>query len=286
MALFRPDQLASRYFYPAGVLIIVTLVELAAGYLPRRPTRRAIAVAIVAVSVVLFGQVASFLYGGKFLRDWAPFVRTSIGALELARDHVEPSFRPDPVRAPNIDAAGYFDVTDDYGSPADSPAEIVRLREDARENADSVLSAALRLRVDPMQRPESPGPTPTVGIRKGGLARPSAGCLLFEPRVARSYIEVSVPRAGLWLRPHRGANGELRLRRFGSTYPAQDEPPAEAAFATYVFPGDREFIKPTVLRPPDESGSALVIPSDRASNIPWHAHLTTDRPVEICSRAA
>jgi hypothetical protein len=283
MAVFRPGLQASRYFYPVGVLVVLALVELAPGYLPRRPTRRGLAVGAVALSLILSGQLASFIDGGRFFRHWAIFVSTSLGALELARDHVEPSFRPDPVRAPDIDAVRYFSATDDWGSPAYSPDKLLRAREDARENADNVLSAALGLTLASAARPASPGPTPTAGIRQGGYVKPSARCLAFEPKLGRANVEVRVPQAGLWLRPERGANAELRLRRFGSTYPANDQPPGAPLFATWVIPPDRDFIKPTVLRPSEEKGSSLAIPSDDASNIPWYALVTSDRPVEICS---
>jgi hypothetical protein len=282
MALFRPGFIASRYYYPGGVLLLLTLVELVPGYLPRRVPPRAVALAGVTLVIVLFGQMAWFLDGGKFFRDWARFVPTSLGAMELARNHVEPGFRPDPVRAPDVEAAKYFDVTKDYGSPADSPAQIQARPEDARENADNVLSAAFRLRVDPSSRPMVVGPVPHAGVEYGGKALRAGSCLRFEPKLSRSYAEVEVPPAGIWLGPKPGANAEVRLRRFGDTYPPGDQPPASALFAGYVQPPSRDFIPPTVLHVPNGGGS-LVIPRDRAVRIPWHALVTTDQPVDVCS---
>lgn len=287
LAIFRPGLFGGRYLYPAGVLMIVTLVELAPASLPRRVTSRGFAVVAVASVVVLVGQVGSFLDGGKFRRDWARFVPTSLGALELARDHVDPAFRPDPVRAPQIEAAKYFDSTKDFGSPADSPTEILRRPEDPRENADNVLAAALRIGLQSAPRPTVPGPIPRTAALFGGPAQIRAGCLRVDPETTRSSVELPLPVAGIWIRPERGANAEVRQRRFGATYPPGDEPPGKALFEDWVIPvWGHVFIKPTVLRPPDEMGSSIVIPADRAPNIPWYVQISTSRPTEICSLGA
>jgi hypothetical protein len=284
LAIFRPGLFGGRYLYAAGVLLIVALVELAPASLPRRTTGRGIAVVAVASVIVVVGQIGSFLDGGRFFRDWARFVSTSLGALEIARDHVDPGFRPDPVRAPDIDASKYFDTTKDYGSPADSPAEIRRRPEDARENADSVLAAALRVAVAPATRPNEPGPIPHARTAYGAKVRTADGCLRLEPLIPGSWAEVRVPVAGIWLRPAQGAKAAVRLRRFGAAYPAGDQPPGEALFESFVIPIlRRTFIKPTVLRPPDATGSSIVIPADKAPEIPWYAQITTDRWTELCA---
>jgi hypothetical protein len=283
LALFRGGSLTSRYYYPGGVLLILALVELAPTNLPRRVTARGIAVAGVASTVILSTQVGLFLDGGKFFRDWARFVPTSLGALEIARDHVDPAFRPDPVRAPDIDARKYFDTTKDFGSPADSPAEILRRPEDARQNADSVLAAALRIGLAPAPRPEEPAPIPQDAARASETAETRDGCLIFAPETPRSSVEVRLGR-GLWVRPEQGANAEVRLRRFGAGYPPADEPPGKALFAVYVRTSwGRDFIRPLVLRPPEGAGSAIAIPADKAPNIPWYARITTDELTQICA---
>jgi hypothetical protein len=228
-----------------------------------------------------------FLDGGRFFRDWARFVSTSLGALEVARDHVDPAFRPDPVRAPDVYAAKYFDTTKDFGSPADSPSEIMRRPEDARENADNVLAAALRLGLKPASRPKKPGPIPQAGMPSGGKVQTAAGCLRLEPQGIRSGVEIRVPKAGIWLRAEQGANTEVRLRRFGAAYPRADEPPGRSLFKSFVIPVlGRDFIKPTVMRPPDGTGSSIVIPADRAPGIPWYIQITADRATELCTLGA
>ncbi len=288
LAIFRPGLFGGRYLYPGGVLLILTLVELVPGsVVPRRLTARGIGVFALASAVVLLGQIGLFLDGGRFFRDWARFVSTSLGALEVARDHVDPAFRPDPVRAPDVYAAKYFDTTKDYGSPADSPSEIMHRPEDARENADNVLSAALRLGLTPAARPKEPGPIPQAGVPSGGKVQTAAGCLKLEPQGIRSALEIRVPTAGIWLRPEQGANTEVRLRRFGAAYPPADEPPGRSLFKSFVIQAlGRDFIKPTVVRPPDGSGSSIVIPADRAPGIPWYAQITADRATEICALGA
>jgi hypothetical protein len=284
MALFRPGFLPSRYYYPGGVLLVLLMVELAPRRLPQRLSARGVGVGLAAATVVLVGQIGLFLDGGKFFRDWARFVPTSLGALELARDHVDPAFRPDPVRAPDVEAARYFDTIEQFGSPADSPAELMRRPEDARQNADSVLSAALRIGFVRAGRPTEPGDLPQT-TSPVGTARTSDGCLRFAPEAPRGSVEIRLPRTGIWLRSAAGANAEVRFRRFGAGYPFGDEPPGKALFAPYVSPPSRDFIGVPLLRIPDTTGSSVVIPIDRAPNIPWYANITADRPVEICTLA-
>jgi hypothetical protein len=288
LAIFRPGLFGGRYLYPGGVLLILTLVELVpASVVPRRLTARGIGVLALASAVVLVSQIGLFLDGGRFFRDWARFVSTSLGALEVARDHVDPAFRPDPVRAPDVYAAKYFDTTKDFGSPADSPSEIMRRPEDARENADNVLAAALRLGLKPASRPKKPGPIPQAGMPSGGKVQTAAGCLRLEPQGIRSGVEIRVPKAGIWLRAEQGANTEVRLRRFGAAYPRADEPPGRSLFKSFVIPVlGRDFIKPTVMRPPDGTGSSIVIPADRAPGIPWYIQITADRATELCTLGA
>jgi hypothetical protein len=283
MALFRPNLVPSRYYHPVGVLLVLALVELAPARLPSRVTARGLGVGVIAAGIVLVGQIGYFLDGGKFFRDWARFVPTSLGALELARDHVDPTFRPDPVRAPDVDAASYFATTEDFGSPADSPAEIMRRPEDARQNADSVLFAALRIGMVRAQRPAEPGAVPEITAPVGSAARPRAGCLRLGGRTPRSSVEIRLPTTGIWLRSEVGANAEVRFRRFGATYPPGDLPPGEALFAARVAPPDRVFLGVPLLRIPDAQGHSIVVPRDRAPDIPWYAQITTDQPVSACS---
>lgn len=281
MALFRPGLLVSRYYYPGGVLLILTLIELAPTSLPRRLTLRGIVAGAAAASIVLVGQIGLYLDGGKFFRDWARFVPTSLGALEIARDHVHPSFVADPVRAPDADAAHYFDTTKDFGSPADTPEEIMRRPEDARQNADSVLSAALRIGIVPAERPAEPGPVPETTAPAATKVRD--GCLRLQGTAPRSSVEIRLPKSGIWLRSAPQAKAEVRLRRFGATYPAGDQPPGNALFAAYVIPPERVFIGVPRLDVPDTRGTSIVVPPDRAPNIPWYAQITAGRPVEVCA---
>jgi hypothetical protein len=283
MALFRPNFLVSRYYYPSGVLLILALVELAPARLPSRVTARGLGVGVAAAGIVLIGQIGYFLEGGKFFRDWARFVPTSLGALELARDHVDPTFTADPVRAPDVDAAHYFAATKKFGSPADSPAEIMRRPEDARQNADSVLSAALRIGMVPAERPAEPGSPPEITAAVGGTARTSDGCIRLGGSTPRRSVEIRLPATGIWLRPEAGANAEVRFRRFGATYPRGDQPPGQALFSAYVIPPQRVFLGVPLLRIPGAKGRSIVVPRDRAPDIPWYAQITTDRPVAVCS---
>ena len=92
------------------------------------------------------------------LRDASTHVKAELRSVELARDRVDPAFRPDPTRAPQIDAGGYLDAVDDLGSPADSLREVRAQSAEVRAVADAVLVRALRARLlpCPASRPAAP----------------------------------------------------------------------------------------------------------------------------------
>ena len=86
-------------------------------------------------------------------------IKADLGAVEIARDTVDPAFVLTEQLAGtayvHVAAGNYLTAADEFGSPADTPAEIAAAPEPAREAADRVLAGALGLRVSPASAPAS-----------------------------------------------------------------------------------------------------------------------------------
>ena len=144
----EPD--ASRYLYPGAIFVVLVLSEL----IPRLrvPGGRvgAVACAVVALGILGFsihGNVEQLRDGAAGLRETSAYVRAELRAVELARGRVDAAFRPDPVRAPQIDAGGYLAAVDDLGSPAESLRALRHAPAPIRSAADAVLLGALDARL-------------------------------------------------------------------------------------------------------------------------------------------
>ncbi len=149
------DPAASRYLYPGAIFIVLALSEL----VPRLtvPGGRigaavAVLVLVALVAVSLRGNVDQLRQGAAGLRDVSTHVKAELRSVELARDRVDPAFRPDEARAPQIDAGSYLKAVDDLGSPADSLRELRAQSAEVRAVADTVLVRA-RCGLDSVPRP-------------------------------------------------------------------------------------------------------------------------------------
>jgi hypothetical protein len=148
---------SSRYQLVHATFLVLIAAELLRGVKPGRWG----SVAALALACVALGSNLSALASGyRFMRVHADNARADLGALEIARGVVPPGFRLVPAVAqdpflPDVTAGRYFGETDEHGSPAWSPAQIVAARGRARQAADSVLVAAHRVRPAPARRPTS-----------------------------------------------------------------------------------------------------------------------------------
>jgi hypothetical protein len=236
-----PD--AGRYDFVGAIFMVLILVELVRG-LPLGWHAAGAASAIVLVSMV--GNANGFRYGRDALSAEAANDRVALGALEIARDRVDPEFRLSPEIAGSgflivVDAKSYFESANRYGSPALSPAELLAQPEPLRQHADSVLLAAL----------------PVTLANAGGASR-SAGCRSIRARRGRPGRLTLRLRGGtaLWLHAYRAGPTDVGLRRFADS----------ATTLGTVDPGH---------------SSLLTIPADR-SLVPWRLSLTTEGSALIC----
>jgi hypothetical protein len=241
------DPGSSKYVYPLAAFVLVAAAACWRGYrVPRR--------GLVLLGVVSLAAIASNL---GFLRDGAKefnrdsvYAKAELGAMQVARGIVSPSFSPAApaiaavIGNPNvtqIDARSYFAATDTFGSPADSVTTLLRQSDAVRQAADLVLVNAEQLALRP-------------------ASLPARGCMRSQP--VAGTIQLASGPGNVVLHPVRAGISRVSLRRFASTYMSAAVGPV-AAGATV----------------------ALSLPHDRAA-LPWHVGITVSTPVVACGLTA
>ncbi len=238
--LSAPD--ASRYLLPGAVLIMLAAAEALRG--ARVPRAWLLVVcALLPVSVALghdrFHSQATLLY------LWAPDVRADVTALDAieGRLRIDPyQWRVDPLRAPDMTAASYYDSASRYGRAGEPLAKLAQEPPEARGLADAVVLHGTATLPVASQPPPASATTPGVIKSSGAAISTDAGCVVATTHNGRpGSVEVAVAAAGIRYRSS-AARASVGLRRFGDlatpvgTVPAARwqalRPPAIAA------PGD------------------------------------------------
>lgn len=134
-----------RYAYPGAVLLATLIAELGDGRMPRT-NRRVLAFAGAATASLLLTNVGLLKVQTENVGEFSGYLRPELTALELTRATASPAFVPDPVRAPDITAKGYFGALDRYGGTASATlSEVQSAIPPVRAAADAVLVAGLDL---------------------------------------------------------------------------------------------------------------------------------------------
>ncbi|MGH2965920.1 MAG: hypothetical protein ACRDMH_11140 [Solirubrobacterales bacterium] len=255
---------ASRYMYPGGVLLLLVLVELAAGV--RLPAWAILAAACVAaVSLVL--NADQLRSAAATWRSWSDYIRAEETSLDLAKGKASLGFVPeDPAAQPYVGdhrmilgALPYYVISDRWGSPAYPPDELLRRPPAVRWAADAVLARALSLKLGAAgPKPKSDAQPPSVSAIAHGRATRDGNCTTLRPAGSQLTADLIVPSAGLWI-SGLGAGASPALHRFGP-------------LAAYPL-GSASAGRP----------ASLVIPPDSAP-VPWRLQVSARRPVTACSR--
>jgi hypothetical protein len=146
------EPVASRYQLIGGALLIVLAAELL-----RRVRFSRIAVAIILAGAVyaVASNVVALRGGFHFLREQSAYVKSDLGALELAGAKAAPGlWLIEPVaRNPylsGVTASRYFAAVAAHGvPPVYSPAQLERVPATQRQAADSVLASAYGIGLSP-----------------------------------------------------------------------------------------------------------------------------------------
>jgi hypothetical protein len=273
-ALRTPD--ISRYIYPEAILVLLLLTELAGAV---RLPRIAAWIAVAVLSAALVANLADLRRAGAYFRSQSDGVKAQLGAVELARSHVGPTFLvfgaqlqalfgPDhAVPTTPLGAGGngvlmrageYFEIARDFGTPAYPPAELAHRPAGTGWLADMTLARALGIRLEsvPPRSTSASGQRPRVSDLAEGGARSAGACVHLFPRRGETQAEITLPRGGARLSGLK-ASDQLSIDRFSPLPAAQ-------------------------LQPPSRHGPAyLPVPTD-ASPIPWTLSVKSTRPLSVC----
>jgi hypothetical protein len=193
---------ASRYQLTDGVLLILTGAELLRGLvLPRALT------AVIAVGAlgVVASNLLSLSLGFNVLHTEAGYVKTDLGALQIAGSRAPVGLRLlPPVARDNflsgVTAGRYSAEVRVHGTPTVyTPAQIAGAPSAQRQSADSVLAAAYRIAPQPIRRP-----------------RPGTGCRQLAATTVRAGPELSLAAGVTAIRDLSAAPLVVSVRRFAA----------------------------------------------------------------------
>jgi hypothetical protein len=221
LGAFRAQLVApseSRYIYGGAVLILLVVVEVAAG---RRVGIEGIVLVSCLVAFSAVGNYAVLRSGSLSLQDSATHVRAELGGLEIAGRSGDPNYVPDQARTQGVRAGPYLAVVRAHGSPADSAAQIARQAEPVRLEADAVLEHALGISVHATSAARRTSqPVQLVSVGGGNVGR-RGGCLVLRPIGAGAFVELALPPDGVIVIPTGHGQVAYSLRHFSAGYGPQ-----------------------------------------------------------------
>ena len=208
------EPAGGRYLLPGAIFVALVACEALRGV---RFSSRAAPVAIVFVVVASWSHVAALRTEARAqLEGYTSDVRAELAALSLARraGPIAASFRPDPLRAPDIFAGTYFEAVDDLGEPVPDPAgTLARSFSGPRQSADRTFFAALRVRVARVASPRLGDVGPAV---VEGAARSGGGVCVVVPGGGSAVLRL--PPGGLAMRARGPGRAMVALRRWGPEF--------------------------------------------------------------------
>lgn len=253
---------ASRYIYPAAVLVLVA----ASALVRYRPAHRLAWAAIAAIMVVILSSGYKQLRSAVNNRNEVDTeVKAELGALELAGPTVPGAILPDAHHAPVLTVAGYRNAERRLHSHAGfTAAQILAAPEEDRELVDMKLASWEGVRARPaVTAPITKGPPLVIEGSVRGTASHVGSCVVFRPAAVRAHFQLRVDRGrAVVLQALRApAHVGLIVRRFAS-----------------------DFAPPSTKIALDRVPEFIGFPTD-GSPLAWHMRLGTSAPVRVCSMA-
>jgi hypothetical protein len=167
-AAFFGQATSGRYQLVGAILWVMIAAELLRGARIKRPAVIAAVAIGVLAALANFSQLRDSAHGLALIGEQE---KGGLGALELTRGIVDPKFVMTEKNSGVdylgiVDAGSYFSAIDEWDSPAYSPGELAAASEGAREAADRVFAAALRVRAEPVRGP-APSDCRVVDLGQG-----------------------------------------------------------------------------------------------------------------------
>jgi hypothetical protein len=208
---------ASRYLYVGGLLLIILAVELFRGASLPLPINLLVGGLVV---VALYGGVTSLRDAGFDLRQYAEETRADLGALELGRNIVSPSYTSAWIPGSPliyVRAGPYFSAAKALGTPAASPAGIAASSESARAIADLELIRIHAVSLQPGAGGVEGGTPPVAADASGGTLIAHGPCLTLQRRSGVAELDLSAASLQLLVRA-RGGSATVGVRRFAGAF--------------------------------------------------------------------
>lgn len=236
---------SSRYQYVGAAFVLLLGAELLRGV---RFGRTALIAAAAVTAAAAASNLVPLREGKDWLREQTVLTRSDLGAIEIARRTIAPTFVLSPEVAGtgsliDVEAGNYLSIARQDGSPAYTPAELASASAAGRRQADVVLAQALPLSTKTRTGTGSRGVGRCVALAAPGEPLPPE--LTIRPGV--TAIEVAP-----------GGPAAFSLRRFAT---------GEYPVVTEGAPGN--------------STTFLRIPRDTTS-WPWHLHVEATQVVRVC----
>jgi hypothetical protein len=217
----NPD--ASRYVYVGSVFLLLIGVEALRRF---RVRPAALVVGALVALFALAGNLHELSGGEGEFRAGSQTSRAELGALDLIRATVSPSILIDQHYMPAATVEQYFASIRAFGStPADTPAQILREPEAAREAADGLLLRAGIIRISPRASATPPNGVrpPSVEARTAVTQASTGRCVRFTSSGAPSGLELRLG-GSVELINRSGSPVEMLGRRFGNRFGANRLP--------------------------------------------------------------
>jgi hypothetical protein len=251
---------ASRYQYIGVIFTLLFAAELMRGL---RLSWEWLTVVGVAVVVITISNIGYLHAAWGSYHDISELEKADLGALEIARGTVEPSFSLEEEEAGtgyvHIEAGPYFEARDKWGSPAYDPAELAESVPQARLAADRVLFAAERIEPESVPVSALPsGPVQSAEAGADGLVEVPAGGCVSAPSGPEAPL-LGLPPAGAYLQAGSQPVTDLRMRRY-----SEGELPID--LETEI---------------PAHGAEKLATPAD-GSKVPWQLQVESQAATLVC----
>lgn len=245
---------AARYVYVGAVLLVLIGTEAV------RLVRIGPAALMIGALVALFALAGNLRYltnGEGELRTGSETSRAELGALDLIRNSVSQALLIDQHYMPGMTAGEYFAATRAFGStPADTPAQILREPEPARQAADGLMLRAGVIHQSQGRALASAG-APGVELSAGGRVTNSNRCLTFTPGSQPDAWDLSLARP-VELINRGGSSLAVSVWRFAGQSGAMPLPPVPA------------------------HGTVTISAQHDPGPLPWSLRLSPAHPVSAC----
>ncbi len=174
-----------RYVFQDVVVLLLVVLEAARGI---KATRLALALALALTLAGIAGNTFRFKEGREVLGPYSPPTNAAIAVVNLGGANVPPEFNPSveapeafqPERGAQFGAGPMQAVSEKFGSPGYSVAELLGKDESTRRSADLVAARALGLRLTPAA--DAPGDSCRRHEGRGGFELPAGGAILIADR--------------------------------------------------------------------------------------------------------